>query len=198
MEKVKDLILYQVATDRNYKVGDKITFDKNTKNGQYQRVMNSVAVADNKRVCDKLYKISKSHFAKLKKDQIFEVARYLDDYDVVLRDLALENVRKEFYPDYPSRLSSMYLSETKEDAIKNLKQMVAQKGVLYQAVAVKLNGKIHRVGADGAISRLGQSYAYYYEKAKSYWSHKCLKGQAMEILFEGEAEIVEIIKEIKL
>lgn len=28
MEKVKDLILYQVATDRNYKVGDKIYFGK--------------------------------------------------------------------------------------------------------------------------------------------------------------------------
>lgn len=28
MEEVKNLILYQVATDRNYKVGDKLVFDK--------------------------------------------------------------------------------------------------------------------------------------------------------------------------
>lgn len=34
---VKDLILYQVATDRNYKVGDKYTFGENP-NGQWQRV----------------------------------------------------------------------------------------------------------------------------------------------------------------
>ena len=33
MEKVKDLILYQVATDRNYKVGDKIYFGEKP-NGQ--------------------------------------------------------------------------------------------------------------------------------------------------------------------
>ena len=35
MDKVKDLILYQVATNRNYKVGETFVFDKNTKNGQF-------------------------------------------------------------------------------------------------------------------------------------------------------------------
>lgn len=33
MQKVKDLMLYQVATDRNYKVGDKIYFGEDP-NGQ--------------------------------------------------------------------------------------------------------------------------------------------------------------------
>ena len=31
MQKVKDLILYQVATDRNYKVGEKIHFGETPK-----------------------------------------------------------------------------------------------------------------------------------------------------------------------
>ncbi len=64
MEKVNGLILYQVATNRNYRVGDKLIFDKNTITGQYEKVMNSSALYKNARMCDYLYKICDS---KLKK-----------------------------------------------------------------------------------------------------------------------------------
>ena len=53
MDKVKDLILYQVATNRNYKVGETFVFDKNTKNGQYEKVFNSSFIDGNTRFCDK-------------------------------------------------------------------------------------------------------------------------------------------------
>ena len=51
MEQVKDLILYQVATDRNYKVGDKLVFDKFTPNGQFSRVFKTSFKLDCKRPC---------------------------------------------------------------------------------------------------------------------------------------------------
>lgn len=38
MERVKDKIYYQVATDRDYRVGQKLVFDRNTINGQYRKV----------------------------------------------------------------------------------------------------------------------------------------------------------------
>lgn len=198
MEKVKDLILYQVATDRNYKVGDKLVFNKNTVTGQYNKVMNLDATFDNKRICDILFKVSKSRFKRISKKQLNEIAYLLDSYDVALRDLAIENVRKELFPDYPSRMHSMYLSENKEQTFEYLKEKATEKGKTYQAVAVKLNGKIFRAGVkDCLVRRSGKSYSYYTEKAKAYWSQKCPKDQALEILFEGEAEIVEILKEVK-
>ena len=46
MDKVKDLILYQVATNRNYKVGETFVFDKNTKNGQYEKVLTLVLLME--------------------------------------------------------------------------------------------------------------------------------------------------------
>ena len=36
--------------------------------------------------------------------------------DVALRELALEKVRKEKYPQYPSRMAALYVSKTYEEA----------------------------------------------------------------------------------
>lgn len=196
MEKVKDLILYQVATNRNYKIGETIIFDKNNNNGQFEKVFNSSFIDGNTRICDKLYKISKSKFKRFKKSQLFKIAHSLDTYDVILRDLALEEIRKNFYPAYPSRLHSMYLVETKEQAVNYFNEKATIKDNSYQLVAVKLKGIIFRAGIkECLVSRCGQSYSYYLEKAKEYWSQNCPKNQAVEVLFEGQAEIVEILKE---
>ena len=198
MDKVKDLILYQVATNRNYKVGETFVFDKNTKNGQYEKVFNSSFIDGNTRFCDKLYKISKSKFKRFKKSQLFKIAHSLDTYDVILRDLALEDIRKNFYPDYPSRFHSMYLVETIEQALNYFDEKATVKDNSYQLVAVKLNGIIFRAGIkECLVGRCGQSYTYYLEKAKAYWTQDCPKNQAVEVLFEGKAEIVEILKETK-
>ena len=46
------------------------------------------------------------------------------------------------------------------------------------------------------MSREGQSYNYYKRKAISYWKQRGLKDdEVKEVLFEGTAEVVEILKE---
>ncbi len=91
----------------------------------------------------------------------------------------------------------MYLSETKEESLDNINKMA--KGTHdknLQVVAVKLNGKIFKAGNSfSKISREGQSYSYYLQRAKEYWTHES-KDNPLEILFEGKAEIIEIIEEI--
>ena len=70
-------------------------------------------------------------------------------------------------------------------------------GKQFQAVAVKLNGTIFKAGKV-YVSREGKSYNYYKEKAIEYWKQKGLKDEEVkEILFEGTAEIVEILAEYK-
>lgn len=201
MEQVKDLILYQVATDRNYKVGDKLVFDKFTPNGQFSRVFKTPFKLDGKRPCDILYNIAGHRFKRLKKNQLYELAHILEYYDVFVKELALEEVRSESFADYPSRLHCMYLSISKDIALQNIEAMAKnreKKGSQFQAVAVKLNGKIFKAGKF-YMSRESESYEQYKEKAYSYWSQKDLKDEEVkEVLFEGEAEIVEIIKEIKV
>ncbi len=67
MERVKDKIYYQVATDRDYKVGQKLVFDRNTINGQYRKVMMTKFLLEGKRASDFIYSKINKKFAKLKK-----------------------------------------------------------------------------------------------------------------------------------
>ncbi len=200
MEKVKDLILYQVATDRNYKVGDKLIFDNNTPNGQFNRVFKHSFKLDGKRPSDILFNIAGHRFKKLKKNQLYELAHILEYYDVFVKELALEYVRASNFPNLPSRLHCMYLSINKDIALQNIESMsknLERNGSHFQAIAVKLNGVIFKAGKF-YMTRESESYEYYKEKAYEYWSQKDLKDEEVkEILFVGEAEVVEILKEIK-
>lgn len=199
--KVKDLILYQVATDRNYQVGEVITFRKDIPNGQYNRVFNSDFRLNNVRPSDEMYSVAKRRFKKFKAiDDIYSIARILEYYDVAIKEIALEEVRKEQYPNRPSRLHCMYLSLNEDIALKNAESMFKNKeknGKLFQVVAVKLNGVIFKAGRV-YVNRESKSYEYYKEKAKAYWKQRGLKDEEVkEVLFEGEAEIVEVLKEYK-
>lgn len=197
--KVKDLVLYQVATDRDYKVGDVLTFNKDISNGQGNRVFNTDFRLNNGRPSDEMYAVAKRKFKKFKsKEDIYSIAHILEYYDVAIKEMAIEEVRKELFPNLPSRLHCMYLSLSKEIALANLKSMAESReknGKHFQAVAVKLNGVIFKVGKV-YMSREGQSYNYYKQKAVSYWKQRGLKDEEVkEVLFEGTAEVVEILKE---
>lgn len=198
---VKDEILYQVATDRNYKVGDILTFNKDIPNGQYQRVFSNDFRLDEIRPSDEMYRVAKRKLKKFKsKDDIYSIAHILESYDVAIKEIALEEVRKNHFSNLPSRLHCMYLSQSKEIALKNMQNMANNKeklGKHFQTVAVKLNGIIFKAGRT-YVSREGQSYNYYKQKAFEYWNqNNLLDEEVKEILFEGQAEIIEIVGEIK-
>ena len=199
--KVKDLILYQVATDRHYKVGDVLEFNKETLNGQYNRVFNTDFRLNGTRPSDEMYSVAKRKFKKFKtKDDVYSIAHILEYYDVAIKEIALEEVRKQFFPNLPSRLHCMYLSTSKDIALKNVKSMAESReknGKHFQAVAVRLNGVIFKAGKV-YVSREGKSYNYYKDKAIEYWKQKGLKDEEVkEVLFEGRAEIVEILAEYR-
>lgn len=70
-------------------------------------------------------------------------------------------------------------------------------GKVFQAVAVKLNGKIFKAGRT-YVMREGESFSYYKKKAHAYWNQKDLSQEEIkEILFEGSAEIVDVLGEIR-
>ena len=195
MEKVKDLILYQVATDRNYKVGDKIYFGEKP-NGQI-KIFDFSFNKQGKPLHELGFKTAKKGIFKNKQLQL-DMAIALQNYDLFMREIALEEVRQEKFPELPSRFRCMYLSESKEDVFKNL-DIMANKALnkTYQAVAVKLNGEIFCV-RDFSIGRPGLSFNEYKKLAEKYWSQdQNSTTKAKEILFVGEAEIVEILKEVR-
>lgn len=197
--KVKDLILYQVATDRNYKVGDILEFNKDIPNGQFNRVFSTDFRLNDIRPSDEMYSVANRKFKKFKsKDDAYKIAHILEYYDVSIKEIALEEVRREKFPNLPSRLHCMYLSISKDIALQNVKSMANSReknGKHFQAVAVKLNGTIFKAGKV-YVNREAKSYEYYKEKANAYWKQKGLKDEEVkEILFEGKAEIIQILDE---
>lgn len=195
IKEVKDVILYQVATDRNYKVGDIIEFGQSY-NGQGNRIYNS-KFNDGKDAYHKVgfnYVNSKHIFKN--KPLMVELCKSLSESDFVLRELAAEEVRKEKYAECPSRLKCMFLSEKKEVTLENLK-MFYQKGygTHFQAIAVKLEGRLFYARSKG-LQRNGSSYGEYLRIADEYWSQdQTSVEEVKEILFEGKAEVIEIMDE---
>ena len=194
--RVKDLILYQVATDKNYKVGDKLSFGKE-KNGQYHKC-ESLSFNQNGKP---LHELGFKHYKKgiLKnKDLILNMSRALSDYDFILREFALEEVRKESFPTLPSRFTCLYLSENETTCLNNFtERTITSPNLHHQAIKVKVSGEAHFV-RDFGISRLGLSYSEYKKLANQYWSqNQESTTEAKEILFIGDVEVLEILQETK-
>ncbi len=194
--KINYEVLFQVATNRNFKVGDKIHFG-NEFNGQ-MKIFNFTFNKDGKPLHELGLKSSKQGIIKDKK-LLFEMSVALQNYDLFMREIALEEVRKEKFPNFPSRFKCMYLSDNKDIVIKNLNIMHYKfPENQYQAISVKLNGEIF-YAKDFGIGRYGLSFNEYKILAEKYWSqNQNSNSPTKEILFVGDAEIVEVFKDTKI
>lgn len=201
MKKVKDLIMYQ-ATTRDYKVGDIIEFGKE-RNFQAQRVFNTNYRMDGAEngmaemfLDEKLKKKKKT--LKLKREEAKSINNILWSYGFSMRELGYEICRQLYHKDEPSRLTSMFLCEKAEEA-KCYLTTAKQKGkdTDPKVVGVKLNGKILKT-SNMFNRRDGKSLDEFIEQAHDYWKgvgDDFADTKSVEFLFEGTAEIVEIIRE---
>ena len=195
--KIKDIVLYQVATDRNYKVGDKIHFGDEP-NGQE---LNCINLSFNKN-SEPLHKLGYDNAKKgifKNKDLILDMSKALSNYDFIMREFAMEEVRRQQFPNLPSRFRCMFLSENEDTCLHNLEGFVNRgAGKKLQAIKVKVNGEAHFVKSFG-ISRLGLSFNEYKKEAVKYWNQdQNSNDSTKEILFVGDVEIIEILKEINI
>ena len=194
---VKDMILYQVATDRNYKVGDIIHFGDEP-NGQEFNCLN---LSFNKEG-QPLHKLGFDNAKKgifKNKNLIFDLSKALSNYDFIMREFALEEVRRQQFPHLPSRFRCMFLSEDADTCLHNFQGFINRgAGSNSQAIKVRVNGEAHFV-KDYGVGRLGLSFNEYKNEAIKYWSQDQHSTSATkEILFTGDVEILDIFKEYDL
>ena len=120
------------------------------------------------------------------------------DLLVALRELALEKVRKEKYPRYPSRMAALYVSRTFEEA-ERWGEFFARIGrPTYGIARIRSNGRVFIGDAckcfDGTASE-----AENLRLAEKYWENAADESEeppVTEILVDGDIEILEIIKVI--
>lgn len=115
-----------------------------------------------------------------------------------MRELALEKVRKNLYPEYPSRLSCLYVSESLEEAEKWAELFINLNRPTYSIVKLKIIGNMFIGDANNCFE------ATLYEDenlllAERYWKN-CPNKDGVppikEILVSGHIEVIKIIKEI--
>ena len=174
-------VFYHVVTDNPMDLGQELIFDENHHSGVYNRVYELI---------DKVNDI----YANPDKYNEFEFDHHLK---VALRELALEEVRKDKYPNYPSRLASLYVSNTLEEAENWYKYFIELGRPTYSIVKVLVDGNEFIGDAhncfDGTKDKLKN-----FELAEYYWESKeNLKGvkPLKEIIVDGKIKVIEIVKE---
>lgn len=197
MQKIKDLIMYQ-ATTREYKIGDILEFGKE-RNYQAERVFKTNYKMENaeynmpEMFLEQKIKTKK----KLKLDETKHICSILWNYGFSMRELGYEICRQLYYKEEPSRLTAMFLCRTPEEA-KCYLSTAKTKGQNTEpkVVGVKLNGKLLKT-SNSFNQRGGKSIDEFIEQAHDYWKgvdENFVDINSIEYLFEGKAEIVEIIR----
>ena len=173
---------FHVVTDRPMHVGQQIVFDETNRSGVWRRVQERAAEVA------RIY----AHAGTIP-------PRPLDHHlAVAFRELALEEVRAEEFPDYPSRLSSLYVSGTLADAEGWCSLFTEWGRATYQIVRLKIDGRWFIGDArncfTGTVDR-----ATNLELARRYWSRGEHHGDGepiLEMLVDGRIEVVEIIRTV--
>lgn len=174
---------YHVVTERPMYLGQHIIFDEYQHSGVYQRVM------ERKETVEDIY----ANPIKYEKIEL--------DYPVVvaLRELALEEVRKEKYAEYPSRLGCLYVSETLQEAEQWADYFVSLGRPTFQIVKLKIAGS-RFVGDATKCFYATIDKEENLKLAERYWKNEenpSDEPPIKEILVGGDIEVVEIVKEIQ-
>lgn len=175
------MYFYHVISDRPKTLHQHFIVDEVHPNGVYDRVREQMS-----RVEDVLNNPEKYDGVEL--DHSLSVA---------IRELALEKVRKEKYPNYPSRMASLYVTRTYEEAVRWADYFVNLGRPTYCVAKIETDDRVFYGDAykcfDGTNSE-----AENMRLAEIYWkneSNEDGKDPIVEVLVDGDIEIVEIMKE---
>ena len=173
---------YHVISDTPKRKGEHIILDSEHPNGVYQRVY------------AQLYVVQDIYLNPEK----YAGADLSHEVHVALRELALEKIRKEKYPQYPSRLASLYVSRTYEEAERWGEYFVRLGRPTYAIAKIKTSGNCFI----GDASKCFDGTIWEEEDlrmAEIYWANSANEGgyaPIVEILVDGDIEIAEIVKVI--
>jgi len=176
------MFVYHVVTERPMFVGQQIIFDETHHSGVRRRVYEKYDLVSN------IY----AHPEKYDDDTLEHHTA------VALRELAMEQVRAERYPQYPSRLSCLYVSAELEEA-ENWAKYFAELGrPTYHIVKLKAEGRFF-VGDAAKCFRGCKDKNENLRLAEEYWSRPPGEGEQnviRELLVDGKLTVTEIVKEI--
>lgn len=177
---MEPITAYHVVTDRPMIVGQHIIFDEEHHSGVYSRVMALADTAADVYAHPEKYPVPLEHHL-----------------DVALRELALEDVRREKYPQYPSRMACLYVSRELEES-RRWGEFFARIGrPTYAIVELKITGRVFVGNACNCFDGTPDQAANL-AKADHYWQNLPNEDNEYiwEMLADGDIEVVRVVEEI--
>ena len=177
---MEEKFFYHVISDIPKRVGEHIILDAKHPNGV------------SKRVNDELETVKEIY----NNPGEYRDKELTHKVKVALRELALEKVRKEKYPEYPSRMASLYVSRSYEEAERWADYFAELGRPIFGIAKIKVSGNIYEGDAskcfDGCTDekenlRLAE---IYWQNGANADGHEPI----VEILVDGDIEIMEIVK----
>ncbi len=171
---------YHAVTERPMALGQHILFDETHHSGVWERVQVKLPEVEAVYATPAAY-----------------ADRPLDHHlSVALRELALEEVRREKFPDYPSRMSCLYVSAEPENALLWAKWFREWGRPAFQVVKLRITGRSFTGDANNCFDG-GPDRAENLRQAEHYWRNlPNADGERPipEMLVDGDIEVIEIIE----
>lgn len=173
--------LYHVVCDRPLQPGHRIVFDDLNHSGVYQRVMALADKAADVLANPEKYPLPLEHHL-----------------NVAIRELAMEQVRRERYPGYPSRMACLYASREPEPAIRWAEFFARIGRPTYAVVELDVQGRCFIGDALNCFDGLPDQ-AENLRRAELYWRNAPNeegRKPIHEMLVDGDIRVNCIVKEI--
>lgn len=175
---MKSQYVYHAVTERPMSVGQVILFDENHHNGVYNRIMS----------CQKLMN-GESADGELDNFISSEMDNWIP---CTFQELALEKVRQEEFPQYPSRLSCLYTSKTLDEAMNWAKFFKKIGRTVYSVVKIEVEGNIFAGNACNCFDGT-EDESYNLQMARRYWNNEPSEDRpVLELLAAGKLTVKEI------
>lgn len=175
----KEKYFYHVVTNQPMVVGQKISFTDDNQSGVYKRVK------EQEELVKKIY----LHPENYKQEDLEHHTK------VALRELAMEEIRQKHYPEYPSRIKSLYVSTDLNDSYMWANSFMKKGREVFQIVKLKTTGNSFTGNAYNCFEGTTDKEHNLNESFR-YWDNIIEDETKIiyETIIDGEIEVVEIVE----
>ena len=187
--KVNKEIFYHANSGKKLVVGDVLIFNSNTHNRMFDEVYNNEYKLNEIDANELLINKKRNDDTNLSVGEFLLVFKTINNDAFVLRELALEEVRKNKYPSYPSRLNCLYITKEKDGAFEWSNILKRNKKQCKQILTLECTGELF-IGDGDLMKRQNLSYKNHLKNAENYWNQSTCNEP--EYLFYGTAVVIAI------
>lgn len=193
--KDKEFFAYHLVTRNKMYIGQIINFEHSQKNTLYSFFFDKEQVNTKGEDFIEIINAQKMKDGlHLSKEDAEVTFKYVEQTIRAIREVIVEMVRLQDFPNYPSRLSCLYATKSYEDALKWKELFDLYNRHVLQIVKLRVNGNYFEGNANLLPKEDGAPFSQKIEQAKDYWKSD-MKSELTELLINGQIEVVEIMED---